>query len=70
MASNHDRDMRRSVNLSPAIYVYSTILISGVFVIIVTPARVAQYSYDKARLLAVTPFGWLVLGLVIGKLRA
>lgn len=39
----------------------------GVFVIIVTPARIAQYSYDKARLLAATPFGWLVLGLIIGK---
>jgi hypothetical protein len=39
----------------------------GVFIIIATPARVAQYSYDKARLLAATPFGWLVPGLVIGK---
>lgn len=39
----------------------------GVFIIIATPARVAQYSYDKARLLAATPFGWLVPGLIIGK---
>ena len=37
------------------------------FIIIVTPARFAQYSYDKARLLAATPFGWLAFGLFIGK---
>jgi hypothetical protein len=40
---------------------------SGIFVIIVTPGRIAQYSYDKARLLAATPFGWLAFGLLIGK---
>jgi hypothetical protein len=39
----------------------------GIFIIIVTPARIAQYSYDKARLLAATPFGWLAFGLLIGK---
>jgi len=37
----------------------------GIFVIVVTPARIAQYSYDKARLLAATPFGWLAFGLLI-----
>ena len=40
---------------------------SGIFIIIVTPARIAQYSYDKARLLAATPFGWLPFGLLMGK---
>jgi len=40
----------------------------GAFIVIVTPARIAQYSYDKARLLAVTPFGWLALALLIGKI--
>jgi hypothetical protein len=39
----------------------------GICIIIVTPARIAQYSYDKARLLAATPFGWLAFGLLIGK---
>jgi len=37
----------------------------GICIIIVTPARIAQYSYDKARLLAATPFGWLAFGLLI-----
>ncbi|KAG6855104.1 Tlg2-vesicle protein [Blastosporella zonata] len=33
----------------------------GTFVIVVTPARIAQYLYDQARLLAETRFGWLAL---------
>ncbi|KIM46283.1 hypothetical protein M413DRAFT_441372 [Hebeloma cylindrosporum] len=33
----------------------------SVFIIVVTPARIAQYSYDKARILASTRLGWLVL---------
>ena len=59
--------MHRSVNLSPASDFRSTQSHLGIFVIIVTPARIAQYSYDKARLLAATPFGWLAFGLLIGK---
>ena len=58
--------MLGSVNSSPAIFI-STQSHLGIFVIIVTPARIAQYSYDKARLLAATPFGWLAFGLLIGK---
>ncbi|KAF8812349.1 Golgi apparatus membrane protein TVP38 [Phlegmacium glaucopus] len=38
---------------------------TGAFILIVTPARIAQYAYDKARLLAATPFGWLALGFLI-----
>ncbi|TFK43629.1 Golgi apparatus membrane protein TVP38 [Crucibulum laeve] len=34
----------------------------GVFVIVVTPSRIAQYLYDRARMLAETRFGWLALG--------
>ncbi|KAG5716556.1 Golgi apparatus membrane protein TVP38 [Termitomyces sp. T112] len=33
----------------------------GTFIIVVTPARIAQYLYDQAQLLAETHFGWLVL---------
>ena len=50
------------------IHVYSNLI--GIFVIVVTPARIAQYSYDKARLLAATPFGWLAFGLLIGKTQS
>lgn len=69
MACNHVRDMHGSVNLSPATrsHFRSTHSQLGIFIIIVTPARIAQYSYDKARLLAATPFGWLPFGLLIGK---
>ena len=35
--------------------------LSGVFIIIVTPSRIAQYSYDRAAELASTEFGWLLL---------
>jgi len=38
-----------------------------VFIVVVTPARIAQYSYDKARILASTRFGWLVLAGVMGE---
>ncbi|KAJ2931664.1 hypothetical protein H1R20_g5462, partial [Candolleomyces eurysporus] len=31
----------------------------GIFVVIVTPARIAQFLYDKAKLLAATRLGWL-----------
>ncbi|EAU84702.1 hypothetical protein CC1G_00221 [Coprinopsis cinerea okayama7 len=37
----------------------------GVFVIIVTPARIAQFLYDQAKLLAATRFGWVALLLSI-----
>ncbi|KAG6872753.1 hypothetical protein C0995_006955 [Termitomyces sp. Mi166 len=43
---------------------YETTLLkifSGIFVVIVTPGRIAQYLYDQAQLLAETRFGWLVL---------
>jgi hypothetical protein len=43
-------------------------LVVGVFIVVVTPARLAQYSYDKARILASTRFGWLVLAGVMGEL--
>ncbi|KAF8076288.1 Golgi apparatus membrane protein TVP38 [Lyophyllum atratum] len=33
----------------------------GSFVVVVTPARIAQFLYDNARKLAATPFGWLGL---------
>ena len=39
---------------------------AGAVIIIVTPAEVAQYSYDKAELLAATRYGWLGLGTAIG----
>ena len=42
--------------------------IVGVFIVVMTPARIAQYSYDKARLLASTRFGWLVLAGVMCEL--
>jgi len=35
---------------------------SGAFVIIITPARIAQFSYDKAKELSETRFGWLAIG--------
>lgn len=38
----------------------------GVFVIIISPARIAQYLYDQARILAEAPFGSLALALAIG----
>jgi len=34
-------------------------------VIVVTPSRIAQYLYDRARMLAQFRFGWLVLALAI-----
>ncbi|KAF9006474.1 Golgi apparatus membrane protein TVP38 [Cyathus striatus] len=37
----------------------------GVFVIVVTPSRIAQFLYDHARMLAKTRFGWLALGSAI-----
>ncbi|KDR83846.1 hypothetical protein GALMADRAFT_219675 [Galerina marginata CBS 339.88] len=36
-------------------------LCMGLFIIVVTPARIAQYFYDKARILASKRFGWLAL---------
>ncbi|KAG6918923.1 Tlg2-vesicle protein [Tephrocybe rancida] len=33
----------------------------GAFVVVVTPARIAQYLYDHARMLAEMRFGWLAL---------
>jgi len=39
---------------------------AGGITIIVTPAEVAQYLYDKAELLAATRYGWLGLGTAIG----
>lgn len=69
MASNLDRDSHGLVNLlqpnNSVLFIFKSN--SGIFIIVVTPARVAQYSYDKARLLAATPFGWLAFGLLIGK---
>ncbi|KAF9452459.1 Golgi apparatus membrane protein TVP38 [Macrolepiota fuliginosa MF-IS2] len=37
----------------------------GAFIIIVTPARIAQYLYDKAKVLAETRYGWLSIGAMI-----
>jgi len=61
-------DRYRSLHIYGKVFIWLVIMTEicmGVFVVIVTPARIAQYSYDKARLLAATPFGWLVLGLII-----
>jgi hypothetical protein len=41
-------------------------LIQGLFIIVVTPNRIAQYLYDRARMLAETRFGWLALSGAIG----
>ena len=38
---------------------------TGIFIIVVTPARIAQFVYDQARILASTRFGWLALGTAI-----
>ena len=35
--------------------------ILGVFVVVATPARIAQFMYDQARQLASMPFGWLII---------
>ncbi|KAK1236737.1 Tlg2-vesicle protein [Marasmius sp. AFHP31] len=37
----------------------------GVFVIVVSPSRIAQFLYDQATKLSQTQFGWLVLGAAI-----
>ncbi|ESK97656.1 golgi apparatus membrane protein tvp38 [Moniliophthora roreri MCA 2997] len=37
----------------------------GVFVVIVSPSRIAQFLYDQATKLAETPVGWLILGFAI-----
>lgn len=37
----------------------------GTFIVVVTPARIFQFLYDKARILASTRFGWLALGCAI-----
>ncbi|KAG7097065.1 Tlg2-vesicle protein [Marasmius oreades] len=34
----------------------------GIFVIVVSPSRIAQFLYDQAKKLSETRFGWLVLG--------
>jgi len=47
--------------------IFTLNLVLGVFIFVVTPARIAQYSYDKARILASTRFGWLVLAGVMGE---
>jgi hypothetical protein len=38
----------------------------GTFIVIVRPARIAQYLYDIAQKIARYPYGWLILGAVIG----
>jgi hypothetical protein len=40
----------------------------AVFVVLVTPKRIAQYLHDKAQLIAQHPLGWLLLGGLIGSL--
>lgn len=37
----------------------------GVFFIVVTPSRIAQYLYDRARMLSQFRYGWLILFLSI-----
>lgn len=66
MARNLVSDIRRSVVICPSQNKKKLNLLA-VFIVIVTPARIAQFSYDKARLLATIPFGWLALGLLIRK---
>ena len=50
---------------SPATYY---LVKEATFIIIVTPSRIAQYLYDRSRMLAETPFGWLALAATIGVL--
>ncbi|KAK7049605.1 Tlg2-vesicle protein [Paramarasmius palmivorus] len=40
--------------------------VSRVFVIVVSPGRIAQFLYDQVTHIAATPLGWLTLGLAIG----
>ncbi|KAF5364218.1 hypothetical protein D9756_000716 [Leucocoprinus leucothites] len=37
----------------------------GAFIIVVTPARIFQYLYDKAKELSETSWGWLALGITM-----
>lgn len=47
-------------------YSYCSIFDVGVFFIVVTPSRIAQYLYDRARMLSQFRYGWLILFLSIG----
>jgi len=40
-------------------------IVLGAFIIIVTPTRIAQFSFDKAKALSETHYGWLTLGLTM-----
>ncbi|RDB22457.1 Golgi apparatus membrane protein TVP38 [Hypsizygus marmoreus] len=53
-----------ALHIMGKIFIWLVILFyicAGVFVVIVTPSRIAQYLYDHARMLAETWFGWLAL---------
>ena len=39
---------------------------TGAFIIIMKPSRIAQFLYDKARILAAMQFGWLILIAALG----
>lgn len=59
----------KSLNVATKVFLCLLIvfyLLLGVLVIIISPARIAQYLYDQARILAEAPFGSLALALAIG----
>lgn len=58
----------KSLNLATKLFLCLLVvfyLSLGVLVIIISPARIAQYLYDQARILAEAPFGSLALALAI-----
>ncbi|EDR12371.1 uncharacterized protein LACBIDRAFT_311702 [Laccaria bicolor S238N-H82] len=59
----------KSLNLATKLFLCLLVvfyLSLGVLVIIISPARIAQYLYDQAHILAEAPFGSLALALAIG----
>ncbi|CAA7259670.1 unnamed protein product [Cyclocybe aegerita] len=54
----------RALHIFGKLFIWLVILIyvcMGAFIVVVTPARIAQYLYDKARILASTRLGWLAI---------
>ncbi|KAF8974212.1 Golgi apparatus membrane protein TVP38 [Flammula alnicola] len=55
----------RKLHIFGKLFIWSVVIFyicMGVFVVVMKPARIAQFLYDKARILASTRFGWLALG--------
>ncbi|KAF9534820.1 Golgi apparatus membrane protein TVP38 [Crepidotus variabilis] len=58
----------RNLHLFGKIFIWLVVLFyifGGAFIVIATPARIAQYTYDKAEDLAALKYGWLILGCAI-----